>query len=221
MLQAEDADLHRAVSLLKDTIEVLSGFRQDFDMAKVTAKTLADKWGAQNAFEDTRRRKARRHFDELCEDERLSDGESSFRVNVFNANLDIVIHQLSNRFKSLRATSSLFDSIHPTTLANADDDALYETASWLAEHYSKDISASFPGQLLSFRVCFKKEIAKKDGMTALGRVAVMGGVAVLHRLSRECSKVLKIDHWGRQRLRMRQWDKRIGGPMTPISLLAK
>ncbi|KAJ8349033.1 hypothetical protein SKAU_G00276220, partial [Synaphobranchus kaupii] len=47
-------------------------------------------------------------------------------------------------------------------------------------------------------------------MTALGQVAVMGGVAVLQRLSRECSKVLKIDHWGRQRLRMRQWEKRTG-----------
>ena len=30
MLQAKDADLHRAVSHLKDMIEVLSGIRQDF-----------------------------------------------------------------------------------------------------------------------------------------------------------------------------------------------
>jgi hypothetical protein len=43
MLQAKDADLHRAVSLLKDVIEILSGFRQDFEKANVTAKTLADK----------------------------------------------------------------------------------------------------------------------------------------------------------------------------------
>ena len=128
MLQAEDTDLHRAVSPLKDIIEVLSGFPQDSVNAKVTAKTLADKRGAQNAFEDTRRRKARCHFDVLCEDERLSSGESSFRVNNFNAKIDIVIHQLSNRFKSLRATSSLTPSIPPTTLVNADDDALYETA---------------------------------------------------------------------------------------------
>jgi hypothetical protein len=70
MLQAKDADLHRAVRLLKDIVEVLSGFRHDFEKAKVTAKTLADKWGAQKAFED-KARKARRHFDELCEDERL------------------------------------------------------------------------------------------------------------------------------------------------------
>jgi hypothetical protein len=51
---------------------------------------------------------------QFYEDERLSSGESSFRVNNFNAKIDIVIHQLSNRFKSLRATSSLFDSIHPS-----------------------------------------------------------------------------------------------------------
>jgi hypothetical protein len=145
MLQAKDANLHREVSLLKDMIEVLSGFRQDFPKAKVTAKTLAGKWGDQNVAEDTRRRKARRHFDELCE-ERLSDGECQFRANVFNANLDIVIHQLSNIFKSLRATTSLFDSIHPTTLANADD-ALYETASRLTEHYRYISKFPWPTQM--------------------------------------------------------------------------
>jgi hypothetical protein len=107
----------------------------------------------------------------LCEDDRLSDRESSFRV--FNANLDIVIHQLSNRFKGLRATSSLIDSIHPTTLANADDDALYETASRLAEHYSKDISASFPGQLFSFGACFKKEMAKRTTVRDLAKMLIV------------------------------------------------
>jgi hypothetical protein len=55
----------------------------------------------------------RRHFDELCKDERLSDGESSFRVNFFKGNVDIIIHQLSNRFKSL------FDSIRPTILTHS------------------------------------------------------------------------------------------------------
>ena len=51
---------------------------------------------------------------------------------------------MSNRFKSVQAKSSLLYSIHPPTLANADDDALYETANQLVEHY-KEISASFPG----------------------------------------------------------------------------
>lgn len=60
------------------------------------------------------------HFDELCEDERLSDGESYFRINVFNANLDIIISQLSQRFISMHETNEVLHAIHPSTLTNLD-----------------------------------------------------------------------------------------------------
>ena len=36
-------------------------------------------------------RRVKQHHNELCEDERLSDPESHFRVNVFNVSLDIII----------------------------------------------------------------------------------------------------------------------------------
>ena len=37
----------------------------------------------------------KRHFDEICEDERLQDPESLFKVNIFYRVLDIIINQLS------------------------------------------------------------------------------------------------------------------------------
>ena len=43
-------------------------------------------------------RRVKQHYEELCEDKRLSDPESHFRVNIFNANLDIIINQLPLNF---------------------------------------------------------------------------------------------------------------------------
>ena len=122
LLQDTNTDIEKAVKLLENTILILSEYRSAFDQAKTTAQTLAEKWGAQNSFENVRGRRVKRHFDELCEDERLSNAESFFRVNIFNANLDIIIHQLSHRFTSMRATSHMFEALHPMTLQLADDD---------------------------------------------------------------------------------------------------
>ena len=88
----------KAVKLLENTIMILSEYRGAFDQAKTTAQTLAYKWGAQNTFEKVRGRRVKRHFDDLCEDERLSNAESFFKVIFFYANLDRIIHQLSHRF---------------------------------------------------------------------------------------------------------------------------
>ena len=102
----------------------------------------------------------RRHYDELCEDERLSDPESNFRVNVFNASLDIIINQLLQRFVSLRETSALFQAIQPSELNSAPDDALYEHAQRLADHYNRDLSPCFLSQLIAFRACLRLNLQK-------------------------------------------------------------
>ncbi|KAI4831482.1 hypothetical protein KUCAC02_001022 [Chaenocephalus aceratus] len=107
-----------------------------------TTLALATKWGSQTQFETTRARKVKRHFDELSEYSRLTDAESNFRVTVFNACLDIIIQQLSQRFTSLNATVNMFEAIHPNTLLQAKDEDLHEAAQRLREHYSRDIAAS-------------------------------------------------------------------------------
>ncbi|KAJ4927924.1 hypothetical protein JOQ06_015725 [Pogonophryne albipinna] len=102
MLQAKDVYIHKAVGVLQNTIQALSAYRDDFDQVKRTAQNLAERWGAQSEFTEIRKRRMKRHFDELSQDERLSDGESRFRINVFNASLDIINSQLSQRFTSMQ-----------------------------------------------------------------------------------------------------------------------
>ncbi|KAF3859064.1 hypothetical protein F7725_021463 [Dissostichus mawsoni] len=114
LLQAKDADILKASTLLQNAISVLVEYRGQFDEAKSATLALATKWGSQTQFETTSARKVKRHFDELSEDSRLTDAESNFRVTVFNACLDIIIQQLSQRFTSLNATVNMFEAIHPT-----------------------------------------------------------------------------------------------------------
>ncbi|KAI4828236.1 hypothetical protein KUCAC02_022341, partial [Chaenocephalus aceratus] len=154
-------------SIYQNAISVLVEYRGQFDEAKSATLALATKWGSQTQFETTRARKVKRHFDELSEDSRLTDAESNFRVTVFNACLDIIIQQLSQRFTSLNATVNMFEAIHPNTLLQAKDEDLHQAAQRLREHYNRDIAASFPGQLLSFRTCFRDQIPKLKSVADL------------------------------------------------------
>ncbi len=132
-------------------------FREKFDEAKSATVALATKWGSQTQFEATRARKVKRHFDELSEDSHLTDAESNFRVNIFNACLDIIIQQLSQRFTSLNGTVNMFEAIHLNTLLQAGDEELHQAARRLSEHYSRDIA---PASLAS---CFVLERLSAKG----------------------------------------------------------
>ncbi|KAJ4947940.1 hypothetical protein JOQ06_009969 [Pogonophryne albipinna] len=173
MLQAKDVDIHKAVGVLQNTIQALPAYRDDFDQVKRTAQNLAERWGAQSEFTEIRKRRMKRHFDELSQDERLSDGESRFRINVFNASLDIINSQLSQRFTSMRETNKLLQAIHPGTLNRAQGNALHQHAQRLADHYSRDLSPSFPVQLLAFRACFKTEIAKEPSVKDMTKMLIV------------------------------------------------
>ncbi|CAL8324509.1 unnamed protein product [Boreogadus saida] len=94
MLQRKDADIQKAVCLIQNAVQGLTTYREDFTEVKRSAQAVAQKWGVRCEFTQVRARRVRRHYNDLCEDERLSDPESNFRVNVFNASLDIIINQL-------------------------------------------------------------------------------------------------------------------------------
>lgn len=189
-LQKTDTDLQTAVQLLQNTIQVLSDYRSAFDQAKASAQTLAIKWGAQTSFENVRARRVKRHFDELSEDERLTDAERYYRVQIFNATLDIIISQLSQRFASMRATCYVFEALLPMTLQVAGDDELYEKAKRLSDHYNRDIAPTFPAQLLSFRSCFKAEISQKSSVLQLAKMLVVDYNCVTSTFGEVCTALL-------------------------------
>ncbi len=98
----------------------------------------------------------------------MADAESYFKVNVFNACLDIIISQLNLRFSALRSIADLFRVVQPHILATEEKNAIYEGAQMLVERYNEDLSPALPQQLIAFRAAFKRQIS---GMTTVQYLA--------------------------------------------------
>jgi len=73
--------------------------------------------GVAPTFEQKRKSKRKRHFDELAEDSRLTDPEECFRINVFYAVLDIVNSLMKQRLAAMLAVNEKFSVLNPTVLS--------------------------------------------------------------------------------------------------------
>ncbi|KAJ4921149.1 hypothetical protein JOQ06_016520 [Pogonophryne albipinna] len=158
-LQRKDVDLLQA-TVLGNTTDTLAQLRGEFDGLKAHAQDLASSWGVHSLFKDRRARRTKRHFSELCEDQRLQDPGEHFRVAVFYANIDIVVAQLKNRFVGMSEVAQRFSFLLPRKLLRATDKDLSESASALSGQYKDDLSAEFPFQILSLRNALRPTIKK-------------------------------------------------------------
>ena len=69
----------------------------------------------------------------------------------------------------------------------AQDEQLYQAARRLREHYSRDLAASFPGQLLSFRTCFRNKITEEKTISDLAKILIVNHPAVTSTYSEVCT----------------------------------
>jgi len=94
----------------------LSELRSKFDTMKEAAVMVCNKWGVAPTFEQKRKSKCKRHFDELAEDSRLTDPEECFRINVFYVN-----SQFKQRFTAMLAVNEKFSVLNPAVLSQFDE----------------------------------------------------------------------------------------------------
>uniref|UniRef100_A0A087XM22 TTF-type domain-containing protein n=1 Tax=Poecilia formosa TaxID=48698 RepID=A0A087XM22_POEFO len=189
LLQAKDTDILKA-SDLQNAINVLMEFREQFDEVKSATIAVAAKWGSQMQFETTRARKVKRHFDKLSEDCCLTDAESNFQVHVFNACLDIVIQQLSHRFTSLNRTVNILRQFNPKHFCKQEMSSYSKLPSVLSDHYSRDITPSFPAQLICFRTSFRDQIAQQKSVVDLTKMLIVSHSAVTSTFSEVCTALI-------------------------------
>ena len=84
-LQHENNDLQKSSILLSNLLNKLCQLRNQisFNSLLNESKDLAKEWGVTTVFKNRRRKITKRFFDELSQDERISDPESYFKVNVY------------------------------------------------------------------------------------------------------------------------------------------
>jgi len=183
-LQNKDADLQRAADHLYSADNNLSELRSKFNTMKKEAVTVCNKWErVAPTFDQKRKSKRKRHFDELAEDSRLTDPEECFRINVFYAVLDIVNSQLKQRFATMLAVNEKFSVLNPAVLSQLDEFNIMQKATKLQEDYLVDLSSAFPIQLACFRASMKTEIDKATSVKCLAKMLIVNNAALLSAFS--------------------------------------
>lgn len=161
-LQHENNDLQKTSILLSNLLNRLCELRNQnsFNSLLNESKDLAKEWRVTTVFKNKRRKITKRFFDELSQDERISDPESYFKVNVYYCCLDILISQTKQRFQSLCDLSSMFEILQPEKLLSSSNEEILNASGKLSAKYSKDISVNLYDQLKALKTCLKSEIQK-------------------------------------------------------------
>lgn len=167
LLQRKETDLGKALSTLQESKETLKQMRGEYDSMKEEATTVAAKWKVEPVFLQKRHPKVKKHFDELAEDHTFSDSKTCFRVNVFNALLDVVNSQIDNRFSALENVVESFSVLFPKVLLQLSEDEILARAEKLQKKYEKDIGPSLPLELISLRSGLKNQISKLNTVSEL------------------------------------------------------
>ena len=175
MLQKENQYLSCASNLIKRAVDQMKLLRKAFDEVKEEAVNLAHVWGVNEKFQLERIKKISRRFDDFAIDQRLTDPEKQFQINVFFSSMDIGISQLEHRFNGIDVVVTSFSCLSPhyMSLDSTTDENLYNSATNLSNMYAEDISDDFPNQLVSFRSLFKEEIQGISSVSDLAHMLVV------------------------------------------------
>ena len=152
-LQSKSINLAVLVGLLRETVDFVSGIRNDFDTFCEAAETLARKWGIQTQFKETRKRTKKCFLGEIADDRRLETPSEQFRVNVSLPVVDTCLGQFSSRFESLQNVVGVFSFLFPNVLLKLPDAELEIQVTKFVKIYDNDISADFMRQILAFKAC--------------------------------------------------------------------
>ncbi|GFU75212.1 hypothetical protein TNCV_2056551 [Trichonephila clavipes] len=133
-LQHEKNDLQKASILLNNILNQLVAIRNQNSFSSLLNEfeDLAKEWGVTPFFKNERRKRTKRFFDKLAEDQRVSDPEWTFKVNVYYCCPDVLISQTRERFRSLHNLSNIFKILQPDKLLSFSNKEIKEQATnWL------------------------------------------------------------------------------------------
>ncbi|XP_045446623.1 zinc finger MYM-type protein 1-like [Melitaea cinxia] len=149
VLQKRDIVLDEASKALDETTDKLKKYRNDFESFKSKATETARKYDIDSTFPEKRRRKTKKHFDELASDHRFENREEVFRVTIFNNVLDIIINQLDARFIGMSAVCKSFDFLIPKNLLSWNETILLKKCDQFQKKYCDIIGPNFSLQFLN------------------------------------------------------------------------
>ena len=148
--------------------------RDKWDAILKESTILALKVGISVSFAEKRKRKVKKFFDEIAQDEPIEDPETKFRVDIFNRIIDTVTNRLQERFEGQQFVAKTFSFLQPKNLIKASDNEVKIAAQHFMSIYKTDFIADdndnahaheddLCEEILSFKnVIFKEELTNNE-----------------------------------------------------------
>ncbi|XP_072389531.1 zinc finger MYM-type protein 1-like [Diabrotica undecimpunctata] len=173
-LHFKNMDLSRATVLLDDCKEFLSNLRQNYTSFLQESKDFATNCGLPCTFKIKRFGKVKKHFDELLQDQRISNPKERYRIGVLFGNLDVVIQQIQARFLSMYKVNDDFKVLDPRSgyLFKLDPNFFAE-ASKLVAAYPSDLSNEFFEQLQFVRKSIRTQLESANSIYDAAKIILI------------------------------------------------
>lgn len=171
ILQSPGADIGKAVDLIQNTIENMGKIRDNFNILIEEANCKALQWDVTPEFSCKRTRKVKQFYDELSQDQRLSQGNHYFKTQVLYRCIDTVVTQLKTRFVGLSEINDLFSCILQLTVIS--DDKISESTNKLADEFQDFNPAELATQIESFKFLFASELKSCNSIFDMTKLLII------------------------------------------------
>ncbi|XP_022168799.1 zinc finger MYM-type protein 1-like [Myzus persicae] len=171
ILQSPGADIGKAADLIKNTMENMLKIRDNFNNLIEEADSKALQWNVKPEFSCKRTRKVKQFYGELCQDQRLSQGNRYFETQVLYRCIDTVVTQLKTRFEGLSEISNLFSCI--LRLPTISDDEISEGTKKLADEFQDFNPAELASQIESLKCLFASELKSCNSVFDMTKLLII------------------------------------------------
>ncbi|VVC46133.1 Hypothetical protein CINCED_3A020731 [Cinara cedri] len=156
IMKSPGADIGNAADLIKSTLQIIEAIRMNIDILIEEVNDKALKWNVTPKFSNKRTIKVKRFYDELCQDQRHSQGCQYFKTQVLYRCIDTVVTQLRTRYVGLNEINDLFSCILRRGVISDDD--IIIGAKKLADEFKDFNPAELARQIESFNILFSSEL---------------------------------------------------------------
>ncbi|KAJ8893275.1 hypothetical protein PR048_005866, partial [Dryococelus australis] len=163
-LQSETVDQLFSHELWGSALLKLIEMRGRFGELVSEASDICKRWGMFQSYRKSRIRKVKKHSDELCEDKRLQNPESSFRITLFYPMADTLCIKLENRFQGMKDILGAYQVIQPGFLVKVSEKYVHDKALDFVRNFPFNVSPTFSSQICSVKDSLKDKLEKMIGV---------------------------------------------------------
>lgn len=121
-MQSENIDFAETLTLLNNCLQFFQKYRHDgYIDAKIKATEICEELGIERNFKERRVRRTKRQFDYECSDEKPTDPEELFKIEVFYPLIDTVTEALKKRFALFNEHNKIWSFLYDIQSLEAGD----------------------------------------------------------------------------------------------------